>query len=317
MNALDHVLVLAGGLSHEREVSLRSGRRVCEGLRGLDIEVTLQDADSSLLPRIRANRPDAVFPALHGLAGEDGAVRAVLELLRIPYVGARPDACRVAFDKPAAKGVARAAGLDTPPSVALPRETFHDLGASSVMDRIVAHLELPLFVKPSRGGSSLGGNVVWTADELPSALIACFGYSNVALVERYITGTELAVTVLDTGDGPVALPSVEIVPAGDVYDYAARYTAGHTGFFAPARVSGDVETSAREAALVAHRALGLRDLSRTDIIVTQDRKVHFLEVNVAPGMTETSTLPMALDAGGIEFGALCRDIIVSATARET
>ncbi len=315
MTNLGHVLVLAGGLSPEREVSLRSGHRVCDALRENGVDASTVDADSALIPAIMADPPDAVFPAIHGVSGEDGAVRAVLGLLDVPFVGATAAACRLAFDKPTAKTLAVAAGLTTPVAITLPRETFHDLGAAAVLDRIVARLGLPLFVKPSRGGSALGAGPVRTAEELPAAMVGCFAYGDTALIERYVTGTEVAVGVIDLGEGPQALPVVEIVPDGGVYDYAARYTAGRTEFYTPARISAATAKAAADTAVTAHTALGLRDISRTDLIVDEAGTVCFLEVNVAPGMTETSTLPMALEAGGLGFGAVCHDLLVQAVRR--
>lgn len=315
MSDLGYVLVLAGGLSYEREVSLRSGRRVSEVLRGAGIVVETRDTDASLVPSILADPPDAVFVTLHGGAGEDGAIRSVLELLSVPYVGAGPDACRVAFDKPTAKTVVRSVGLRTPDSVTLPKETFHDLGASTVLTRIVERLGLPLFVKPSRGGSALGASIVRAAEDLPAAMVGCFAYGDTALIERCIEGVEVAVSVVDLGGGPTALPAVEIVPDKGVYDYAARYTAGHTEFFAPARLSPETAAACAEMAVTAHTALGLRDLSRTDLIVDGDGLPHFLEVNVAPGMTETSLLPMAVEAAGDDLGTLCRVLLEQAAAR--
>ncbi|MEV4094002.1 D-alanine--D-alanine ligase family protein [Streptosporangium saharense] len=317
MSDLGHVLVLAGGLSYEREVSLRSGRRVSEALRAVGIPVETRDTDASLVPSVLADPPDAVFVTLHGGAGEDGAIRSVLELLSVPYVGADPDACRVAFDKPTAKAVVRSFGLRTPESVTLPKETFHDLGASAVLDRIVERLGLPLFVKPSRGGSALGASMVRTAQELPSAMVGCFAYGDTALIERYIEGVEISVSVVDLGDGPVALPPVEIVPDAGVYDYASRYTAGHTEFFAPARLSPEVAEACAEMAVTAHTALGLRDVSRTDLIVDEAGLPYFLEVNVAPGMTETSLLPMAVEAAGDDLGTLCQALLERAAARHS
>ncbi|MEU6737636.1 D-alanine--D-alanine ligase family protein [Streptosporangium sandarakinum] len=317
MSDLGHVLVLAGGLSYEREVSLRSGRRVGEVLRAAGIPVEIRDTDASLVPTVLADPPDAAFVTLHGGSGEDGAIRSVLELLSVPYVGAGPDACRVAYDKPTAKAVVRSVGLRTPDSVTLPKETFHDLGASKVLSRIVERLGLPLFVKPSQGGSALGASVVRTAEELPSAMVGCFAYGDTALIERFIEGVEVAVSVLDLGEGPVALPPVEIVPDGGVYDYAARYTAGHTEFFAPARLSPEVAAACAEMAVTAHTALGLRDVSRTDLIVDPEGLPHFLEVNVAPGMTETSLLPMAVEAAGDDLGTVCRVLLEQAAARGT
>ncbi|PZG22400.1 D-alanine--D-alanine ligase family protein [Nonomuraea aridisoli] len=315
MSDLGHVLVLAGGLSYEREVSLRSGRRVSEVLRAAGVDVETRDTDASLVPSILADPPDAVFVTLHGGAGEDGAIRSVLELLDVPYVGAGPDACRVAYDKPTAKVVIRSVGLHTPESVTLPKETFHDLGATAVLGRIVERLGLPLFVKPARGGSALGASFVRTAEELPAAMVGCFAYGDTALIERYVEGVEVSVSVVDLGDGPVALPAVEIVPDEGVYDYAARYTAGRTEFFAPARLTPAAAAACAEAAVTAHTALGLRDISRTDLIVDADGVPHFLEVNVAPGMTETSLLPMSAEAAGRDLGELCRTLLQNATNR--
>jgi D-alanine-D-alanine ligase len=183
-----------------------------------------------------------------------------------------------------------------------------------VLDRIVATLGLPLFVKPARGGSALGAARVMTAEELPGAMIGCFAYGDTALIERYVSGTEVAVGVFDLGRGPEALPAVEILPVGGAFDYAARYTTGQTEFYAPARLPADVAATAAAAAVTAHSVLGLRDLSRTDLIVSGG-EVFFLEVNVAPGMTETSTLPMALEAAGRDLGAACRDLLCLAAAR--
>jgi D-alanine-D-alanine ligase len=232
---LDHVVVLAGGLSPEREVSLRSGRRVRDALEEAGVDARMADADAGLIPALLADPPSAVFPAIHGSYGEDGAIREILALLGTPYVGSVASACRSAFDKPTAKALVGAAGITTPESVTLPREIFHDLGATAVIDRISARLGLPLFVKPARGGSSLGASPVRSAAELPTAIVSCFAYGDTALIERFIEGTEIAVSVVDLGDGPQALPAVEIVPAAGQYDYTARYTAGQTAFYTQRR----------------------------------------------------------------------------------
>ena len=224
-------------------------------------------------------------------------------------------ACRGAFDKPTAKALVAAAGITTPNSVTLPREIFHDLGANAVIERVITRLGLPLFVKPARGGSSLGASPVRTAAELPTAIVSCFAYGDTALIERFIEGTEIAVTVVDLGGGPRPLPAVEIVPGAGQYDYTARYTAGQTEFYAPARLPDAAADAAAKAATCAHSALGLRDISRTDMIVNDSGEVHFLEVNVSPGMTETSTLPMALDAAGHRFGAACLTLLDLAATR--
>jgi D-alanine-D-alanine ligase len=315
MADLGHVIVLAGGLSPEREVSLHSGRRVRDALAETGMDAVLADADAALVPGILADPPGAVFPVIHGSSGEDGAIREVLELLAVPYVGSRPSACRIAFDKPTAKTLVSATGVATPESVTLPRETFHDLGAAAVIDLIVGRLGLPLFVKPARGGSAFGASAVRSAADLPTAVVGCFAYGDAALIERLVTGTEVAVAVIDLGDGPRALPAVEIVAPGGTYDYAARYTAGQTEFFVPARLPGEVAEAAARAAVAAHSALGLRDLSRTDLIVDTRGEAYFLEVNVSPGMTATSTLPMALTAAGYDFGTACAALLELAATR--
>src|SRR3954447_4631315 len=308
-------LVLAGGLSHERDVSLRSGRRCVDALRHIGQDVDLRDADPALLPTLAETPYDAVLIALHGGAGEDGALRQVLDLVDMPYVGSTPDACRAAWDKPTAKAMAVAAGLSTPESVTLPHTTFRELGATAVLDRIVAHLGLPLMVKPARGGSALGCTAVDKPDELPAAMVQCFSYGEAALIEQLVTGTEVAVSVLDTADGPRALPAVEVQPLSGVYDYTARYTAGHTEYFAPARLSPTVAAEVARVAVAAHEALGLRDLSRADLIIDSAGTVQLLEVNVSPGMTETSLLPMAVEAEGLDLGEVLADLLSRAASR--
>jgi len=315
MHGLDRVVVLAGGLSAEREVSLRSGDRVRDALAEAGIDAVVADADADLLTRLRADPPSAVFPVIHGASGEDGAIREILGLLGAPYVGSVASACQMAFDKPTAKALVAAAGMTTPPSVTLPREAFHDLGAGAVIDLIVARLGLPLYIKPSRGGSALGAGPVHDAAELPAALLSCFAYGDIALIERFIAGTEVTVGVIDLGAGPQALPAVEIVPGDGGYDYTARYTAGKTEFYVPARLPGEVAAQVARIASAAHSVLGLRDLSRTDLIVDETGTPYFLEVNVSPGMTETSTLPMALEASGHAFGTTCLRLLELAAAR--
>lgn len=310
--ALDpRVLVLAGGLSHERDVSLRSGRRVAESLRDTGLDVLVSDVDANIMPVLEQGAVDIVWPLLHGAQGEDGAIRDILELAQVPYVGSDPSACRMAWDKSVARTVAANAGLSVPDAVALPHSTFRELGAASVLRALVRRLGLPLVVKPARGGSALGVNVVRDAEALPKAMVDCFAYGDVALIEQYVEGTEIAVSVITTATGGLqVLPAVEIVADGGVYDYDARYTAGATEFYCPARISSTAD--AEKAALTAHRAFGLRHLSRTDLIVDREGAVWFLEVNVAPGMTETSLLPQSVLAAGISLADAYRGIVDAA-----
>ena len=316
MDALDgRIVVLAGGLSHERDVSLRSGRRVAEALRDAGVEVDERDVDAALLPALRNDPPACVIPLLHGETGEDGAVREVLELVGIPYVGSGPASCRAAFDKPVAKAAVASRGIHTPASVALPHETFRELGAVAVMDAIVAAIGLPLIVKPAKGGSALGCTVVRDSADLPGAMVNAFAYGDTALVERLIEGQEVAVPVVDTGEGPRALPVVSISPDGGVYDYTARYTAGSTEFVVPAKLSEELAAECARVALLAHETLGLRDLSRSDLMVDGDGEVWFLEVNVAPGLTETSTVPLSVQAAGLDLGELVESLVRAAVTR--
>jgi D-alanine-D-alanine ligase len=310
-----HIVVLAGGLSHERDVSLRSGRRVAEAMNSVGAEATVRDVDSTLLTWLVQERPDCVVPLLHGEAGEDGALREVLELVDVPYVGATPPAARIAFDKPIAKQVVSGVDIFTPASIALPADTFREVGAAAVMDAVIARLGLPLVVKPAKGGSALGFCVVHTPDELPSAMVGCFAYGPVALIERCIVGTEVTVPVIDEAGVPRALPAVEIRPDGGVYDYTARYTAGATEFVVPAQLSADLAAACADVALRVHRALGLRDLSRCDLMIDAEERIWFLEVNVAPGMTETSLVPLSVESADLDLGKIFVDLCTAAQLR--
>lgn len=315
MSELRAAIVLAGGLAYERDVSLRSGERVMRALRGVGVDTVCAEPDLALLTRLTRETPDAVFIALYGEAGEDGAIRTVLELAGVPYVGTTAAAARLAYDKALAKATVAAADLRTPPWIVLPQSSFKDLGATAVLELVLAGLGLPLVVKPSSGGSALGVSVVGAAADLPSALMTSFSYARSVLVERFVAGVEVAVSVIDTGSGPQALPPVEIEVAGDLFDYAARYTPGATRYHVPARLEARTLQELADVALRAHAALGLRDLSRTDCIVDPQGAVHLLEVNVSPGMTETSLLPLAAEAAGWDLGTLCRDLLTVAAAR--
>lgn len=309
------VAVLSGGLSHERDVSLRSGRRLSAALRSAGVVVEEWDTDAGLLTRLKEHRPDAVVVALHGGEGENGSVQTILEMLGVPYVGTDSRACRRAWDKPTAKAELSRAGLSTPDWVVLPHATFRELGAQPVLDAMVEKLGLPLMLKPDQGGSALGAQVVRDASQLPAAMVGCLAYGDTVLAEKYVEGVEVAVAVVDGPDGPYALPAVEIVAEGGVYDYTTRYTAGLTDFHAPARLDEAAAKSVGELAVAAHRLLGLRDVSRTDAIVAADGTVEFLEVNVSPGLTETSLLPMAVEAAGGSLGEIYAGLIERAVAR--
>ncbi|MFF2050876.1 D-alanine--D-alanine ligase [Leifsonia sp. NPDC058194] len=311
--ALD-IVVLAGGISHERDISLRSGRRVADGLNSLGHRVSVREPDGALLGFLVDTRPDVVWPALHGASGEDGALRALLELTGIPFVGSRTDSSRLAWSKPTAKAIVARAGVSTPDSVTLPKETFRELGANSVLPTIIDGLGMPVVVKPAQGGSAQGVTIVATAEELPRAMVDAYTYSEIALIERKVDGVEVSVAVIDTGDGPEALPAVEIEPVDGAYTFDARYNAGETRFYVPARLAPDVAAAVAEAATTAHIALGLRHLSRIDLIVDAAGTPWFLEANVLPGLTETSIMPQAIAASGRDLGEVYAALAVTAIA---
>lgn len=296
------VVVLAGGISHERDVSLRSGRRVADGLLDRGHTVILREPDATLLSYLESNRPDVVWPALHGASGEDGALRALLDALEITYVGSQPGSSRLAWHKPTAKVIVSRAGFSTPESITLPRDTFRELGSAQVLDRVASQFGTDLVVKPAQGGSAQGVSMVADTDDLRRGVVEAYTYGDVALIERRVSGTEISVGIIDTGDGPFALPAVEIEPRLGVYGYDARYNAGETRFFTPARLSPEITELAQSTALEIHNILALRHISRVDLIIDDDGVVWFLEANVLPGLTETSLVPQAIQAAGLNLG---------------
>lgn len=305
------VVILSGGLSLERDVSLRSGRRVMEALSDRGHHATLLDLDSELVPTLAKGSFDAAFLTLHGKAGEDGTIQGLLELLGLPYTGPDAVASAIAWDKGVFKGMLGRAGLSTPPWVAVSSEAIRTMGAGQALDRIGASLGGPFVVKPAQGGASMGVRFVPDESGLTQALVTAFNYSNVALVERFIAGTEVAVSIID--DQP--MPAVEIVPLSGSYDFTARYTAGATEFFAPARLDGATLDRCAELAVSAYQLAGARQITRADMIVDADGQPWLLELDTCPGMTDTSLLPMAAQAAGIDFAELCERLVRGAIDR--
>ena len=291
------IAILAGGLSHERDVSLRSGHRVASVLKHLGHTVLVLDVDARTIASLRAFGPDVVWPLVHGSHGEDGGLQNVLIALRMPYVGTHSDGCQRASFKPTAKATVRRRGVATPDSVTLPKAYFSQLGAQEALGLVSSHLGLPVVVKPNQGGSGLGVSLAHDADELRNAMVACFAYDERALIEQYVPGTEVAISVVDVGEGPKALPPVEVVSEGD-YDFVARYNPGRSEYFVPARLSPTLFEQVQETAVLVHQTLGLGNLSRTDLILDENGTPWFIDVNVVPGMTETSLLPLAAKAAG-------------------
>ena len=308
------VLILAGGLSHERDVSIRSGRRVKDALESRGVRVTMADVDPGLIPALRALGDDAVvWPLLHGASGEDGSLQALLELVGVAFVGTRSREARVAWVKPVAKAVFARGSVSTPDYVTLPQSLFREAGADQVMGALLERFPLPLVVKPARGGSALGVSLVTEPGQLAQAMVQCFAYGDMAMIERAVFGTEVAVSVIGTGDSARVLPAVEIVCDGP-YDYDARYNPGRVEYFAPARLDQAAAAAVEAAALDVHRTMGLVDVSRIDMIL-DDGVAQVIDINIAPGMTETSLLPQAAEASGADLGVLYERICTDALAR--
>lgn len=299
------VAVLKGGRSLERGVSLRSGARVEDALDRLGHEVQPIDVGSDLVKRLTGERPDVAFVAMHGVGGEDGTAQELLEILRIPFTGPGAAACARCMDKSLAKHLIREAGVPTPDWFAFNQAAFRELGAADALSELERSLGFPLVVKPSRGGSSLGIKFAGSPSEVPQALVAAFSYDDRVLLERFVDGRELAVSVL----GDEALPVVEALPAeGDRYDFEARYEIGRTRFVCPAELGGDEERAVVEAALATYRSLGLSGFARVDLILAADGP-WVLEANAIPGLTDTSLLPQAAEAAGLSFEQLVERIV--------
>ncbi len=310
-----HVLILSGGISHERDISLKSGRRVADGLLSHDVSVEIRDPDGSLIEHLNEAPPSVVWPVLHGASGEDGALRALLEMLGIPYVGSTADASRIAWNKPVAKSLVERAGVVTPRSITLSRDAFRELGAESVLETVTDAFGVPLIVKPAQGGSAQGVSWVDSPEDLRKAMVHAFTYSDVALIEQRILGVEVCVPIMDTGDGPRAIPAVEIEPISGHYDFEARYTAGATRFYTPPRLEEGVQKMVSDLALTVFDALGLRDLARVDFIIDSGNTAWFLEASTMPGLTETSSTALALDSAGYDVGGVYAALVDSARAR--
>jgi len=295
-----NITVMLGGMGAEREVSLSSGKEVVRALRSLGHQIHQLDPRSEdwKLPAIT----DVVFLALHGTYGEDGTVQSRLEELGVPYTGCGPDASRLAFNKVLTKQRCLEEGVPTAPFLLI-----NSPSASWPMG-----WDPPVVLKPVRQGSSVGLQFVERVADWGTALAESLRHDSEVLMEEKIIGRETTVGIL----GSTVLPVVEIRPKGGVYDYQTKYTAGTTEYLCPAPF--DVESTSRiqAAGLGAFQAVGGRDYARVDIMVRQDGEPVVLEVNTLPGMTETSLLPKAAAAAGIEYADLCQRMVDLALARK-
>jgi D-alanine-D-alanine ligase len=294
------IAVLMGGLSAEREISLRTGRAVLAALQEAGYTAVGIDAGRDLAARLEAEKTEVAFIALHGRFGEDGTVQGLLEILGIPYTGSGVMASAVAMDKVTTKKILLYHELPTPAFDVFQRG----------IDKVVflsRHQHFPLVVKPAREGSTIGVSIVRDAKELHAGLESALAHDDLVLVEDFIKGLEVTVGVLD-GE---ALPVIQVVPKGGFYDFQAKYTAGQTEYLVPAPLEGALYERLQQVAVAAFRALGCAGAARVDFMV-REREFYCLEVNTIPGMTETSLLPKAARQNGIPFGELVQRILEGA-----
>ncbi|TMK63342.1 MAG: D-alanine--D-alanine ligase [Actinobacteria bacterium] len=311
------VAVLKGGTSLERQVSLRSGARVEDALERLGHDVVPIDAGADLIERLRAASPDAAFVALHGRDGEDGTVQELLEILDIPYTGSGVLACVRSIDKVLTKHLLVEARIPTPEFFAFSETAFKQLGAADTLPAIEERLDFPIVVKPASGGSALGIKFARTAEDVPGCLVSAFAYDQKVLLERHVSGRDLAVSVVEGRDEPLALPVVEAVPREeDFYDFEARYEIGRTDFVCPAELDEDHTARARALAVGVYKLLGFYGFGRVDLMLEDSTgELQVLEANAIPGLTETSLLPQAAEAAGIDFDSLVGRILELALER--
>jgi D-alanine-D-alanine ligase len=303
-------------------VSLRSGARAQSALWALGHEVSAIDVGPDLVERLLAAAPDVAFVALHGSDGEDGTVQALLEAIGVPYTGSGPAACMRCTDKALAKHLLREAGIPTPAFAAFKESAIKDLGVAAALPRLERSIGFPMVVKPASQGSALGIKFARSSEEVAPAIVGALSYDRKVLLERYVDGRDLAVSVLDTrlgaGDGgPAALPIVEAIPREEeFYNYESRYEIGMTTFVCPAELPQETTALAQDIALRAYELLGCHGVARVDLMLERSSgELWPLEANVVPGLTETSLLPLAADAAGIGFEQLIERILASAFTR--
>lgn len=296
--------VLMGGLSAEREVSLKSGMAVHQALLKQRYDSTAIDVRHSVADMLREERIEVAFIALHGRYGEDGCIQGLLELMQIPYTGSGVLASALAMHKQYAKQAFSAAGLLTTPFVAVRR------GETVMAEQLP--FNLPVVVKPVQEGSSVGVAIVKRADDLAPALEEAFRYDATALVEQYVKGQEVQVGILNDR----AIGAIEIIPKKEFYDYEAKYADGMAEHVFPARLAPERYETVQHLGVQAHRALGCSGYSRVDFLVTEQGDCYVLEVNTLPGMTALSLLPeIALKGAGLGFEELVEEILRGAALK--
>ncbi|KHT41927.1 D-alanine--D-alanine ligase [Pectobacterium brasiliense] len=300
----EKVAVLLGGTSAEREVSLLSGQAVLAGLKEAGINAHAVDTRDVSVTTLKEEGFTKIFIALHGRGGEDGTLQGVLEFLGLPYTGSGVMASALTMDKLRTKQVWQAVGLPVSPYVALDRRQYSETAANALLAKFT-HLGLPLIVKPSREGSSVGMSKVNTLSELPAALEEAFRHDDDILIEKWLNGPEYTVAIL----GDDVLPSIRIQPAGTFYDYEAKYLSDDTQYFCPSGLPDDQEQALAGLAMAAYRAVGCSGWGRVDFMLDSDGAFYLLEVNTSPGMTSHSLVPMAARQRGLTFSQLVVKIL--------
>ncbi len=310
------ITVFFGGEGSEREVSLRSGAAVASALMERGHEVSAADlARREDLPAVlREDTVKFAFIALHGGWGEDGTIQAALEMAGIPYSGSGHSACALSMDKAAGKAVFRLKGIPVPDGIEVgngtsARELLDDPHLPPLLERSGR-----LVVKPCNLGSTVGVSILAGTDQLAEALEEVFAVDSRALVEEYIPGRELTVTILERNSTPVCLPVIEIQPVTGFYDYSSKYTPGASEYLVPAPLSDAALRAVERACITAHSSLGCRSYSRVDLRLDEDGRPYVLEVNAVPGMTAGSLVPRAAAAAGMTFGEFLDEVILSSLA---
>lgn len=310
---MSKALVAYGGRSLEREVSARSGQQAAKALRQIGHAVELVDVGADFVDLVQRAEPDFVFIALHGVGGEDGTVQDLLEILQVPYTGSDALASALCLDKHTFKSVCELRGVPTPPWHSFTKQAFADYGAGKTLDALWEQFDGPMVVKPARQGSSFGLSVVQERSQLGGAVLGAMSYDDRVLLERFVPGRELAVTVLGPAESPEPLPVVEIVMASEeYYSFQAHYEIGQS----EVRLAGlpdAVEARVRAVAAEAYSAAGCRDFARVDIRLEGDEP-WVLEINTIPGLTETGPTPLAAEHAGLSFPELIERISARVTA---
>jgi len=303
-----HVVVACGGRSLEREISLSSGRRVARALRQLGLDATEVDPDSSFVAKMRHERADFVFVAMHGRGGEDGTLQDLLEILEVPYTGSDVHASARCLDKHSFKELLSRNGLPTPPWHSFNRAAFADFGAAETLPALTSQLGFPLVIKPAREGSSMGIKFVHSSDEFIPAVVGSLNYDDRVIIERYVAGRELAITVLGPPSDPRPLPLVEIETDEPFYTFTAHYETG-AARLKEANLDAPVAEAVTDAAVRAYAAAGCRDMARVDVILDAGGAPQILEINTIPGLTETGPTPFAANLAGMDFNDFIATII--------